>query len=656
MKAENNRWNDDPEDNGGEDRGSSPGGRIWKHLLVIFILTIIFYELFLYGSQKKEYLEIPYSAFKAELAQKNIKEVIARSEMISGEFFQAISADNSLPSAQERSYRYFSTRIPKFGDQDLMRELIKAGATVRTDSGNEWILSLMIFVLPWLLILGFFWYTSRKLNSSQTALFTRFNKSGASLYKKTKSNITFDDVAGLTNAKQELMDIVSYLKEPKKYERLGGKIPRGVLLMGPPGTGKTLIARAVAGEANVPFYSISGSQFIEMFVGVGASRVRDLFGKAKKNAPSIIFIDEIDSVGRYRGAGLGGGQDEREQTLNQILAEMDGFGEHHSVVVIAATNRPDVLDPALIRPGRFDRQVVIERPHREGRLQILKVHTRKVRLAPDVNLELLAQGTPGFSGADLENLVNEAAIDAARQNKDQVYMEDLEKAKDKIILGGLREDLLSEEEKRIVAYHEAGHTLVAKSFPDSDPIHKVTIIPRGRSLGATEQLPKEEQHNYFQSYLMHRLAINLGGRAAEQLVFNDITSGAENDLKQATQLARRMVCHWGMSSRLGPVAFRHGEGHVFLGKEIAQEKDYSERTAVIIDQEVQSLLRAALQQAEEILKENRKILDRLAKALIEKEVLTEAEITALIAEEKKQTEVQKEESKLLVSQDAPGSV
>jgi len=649
MKAENNRWNDDSEDNGGEDRGSSPGGRIWKHLLVIFILTIIFYELFLYGSQKKEYLEIPYSAFKAELAKKNIKEVIARSETISGEFFQAISADNSLPLAQERSYRYFSTRIPKFGDQDLMRELIKAGATVRTDSGNEWFLSLMIFVLPWLLILGFFWYTSKKLNSSQTALFTRFNKSGASLYKKTKSNITFDDVAGLTNAKQELMDIVSYLKEPKRYERLGGKIPRGVLLMGPPGTGKTLIARAVAGEANVPFYSISGSQFIEMFVGVGASRVRDLFGKAKKNAPSIIFIDEIDSVGRYRGAGLGGGQDEREQTLNQILAEMDGFGEHHSVVVIAATNRPDVLDPALIRPGRFDRQVVIERPHREGRLQILKVHTRKVRLAPDVNLELLAQGTPGFSGADLENLVNEAAIDAARQNKDQVYMEDLERAKDKIILGGLREDLLSEEEKRIVAYHEAGHTLVAKSFPDSDPIHKVTIIPRGRSLGATEQLPKEEQHNYFQSYLMHRLAINLGGRAAEQLVFNDITSGAENDLKQATQLARRMVCHWGMSSRLGPVAFRHGEGHVFLGKEIAQEKDYSERTAVIIDQEVQSLLRAALQQAEEILKENRKILDRLAKALIEKEVLTEAEITALIAEEKKQTEAQKEESKLLVS-------
>ncbi|MEW6380585.1 MAG: ATP-dependent zinc metalloprotease FtsH [bacterium] len=630
MRAENDRWNDEPEDP--EKGKSSPGGGIWKHLLVIFILTIIFYELFLFGSQKKEYLEIPYSEFKEELARRNVKEVITRNEIITGEFFQAIFLSKAPPVDDEKGFRYFSTRIPKFGDQDLMRELIKAGATVRTDKGNEWILSLMIFVVPWFLILGFFWYTSKKLNSSQTALFNRFNKSGASLYKKTKSNITFNDVAGLTHAKQELMDIVSYLKEPKRYERLGGKIPRGVLLMGPPGTGKTLMARAVAGEADVPFYSISGSQFIEMFVGVGASRVRDLFGKAKKNAPSIVFIDEIDSVGRYRGAGLGGGQDEREQTLNQILAEMDGFGEHHSVVVIAATNRPDVLDPALIRPGRFDRQVVIERPHREGRLQILKVHTRKVRLAPDVNLELLAQGTPGFSGADLENMVNEAAIDAARQNKDQVYMEDLEKAKDKVILGGLREDLLNEEEKRIVAYHEAGHTLVAKSFPDSDPIHKVTIIPRGRSLGVTEQLPKEDQHNYFQSYLLHRLVINLGGRAAEKLVFNDVTSGAENDLKQATQLARRMICHWGMSERLGPVAFRHGEGHVFLGKEIAQEKDYSERTAVIIDQEVQALLQAALRQAESILRENRRTLDRLAGLLIEREVLSEAEIQALIAE------------------------
>jgi cell division protease FtsH len=373
-----------------------------------------------------------------------------------------------------------------------------------------------------------------------------------------------------------------------------------------------------------------------MFVGVGASRVRDLFGKAKKNSPSIIFIDEIDSVGRYRGAGLGGGQDEREQTLNQILAEMDGFGEHQSVVVIAATNRPDVLDPALIRPGRFDRQVVIERPHKEGRLQILQVHTRKVRLGPDVELEVMAKGTPGFSGADLENLINEAAIDAASHNKERVDMEDLEKAKDKIILGSLREDLLTEEEKRTVAYHEAGHTLVAKFFPDSDPIHKVTIIPRGHSLGVTEQLPKEDQHNYFQSYLLHRLVISLGGRAAERLVFSDVTSGAENDLKQATQLARRMICNWGMSERLGPVSFRHGEGHVFLGKEIAQEKDFSERTAVIIDQEVRAMLQIALQQAEEILKRSRNILDSLATALIEHEVLGTTEIDALIAEGKQE--------------------
>jgi len=641
MKIENNNWNEDHDPEDAEKGKPSGRGGIWKHLLVIFILTIIFYELFLYGSQRREYLEIPYSEFKEELVKRNIKEIITHNETITGEFVQATSLPlYQAPGQETTEYRYFSTRIPKFGDQDLMRDLLKAGVIVRTDKGSDWLLTLMVFVLPWVLILGFFWYTSKKLNSNQNALFNRFNKSGASLYKKAKSNITFDDVAGLSHAKQELMDIVSYLKEPRRYERLGGKIPRGVLLMGPPGTGKTLMARAVAGEADVPFYSISGSQFIEMFVGVGASRVRDLFGKAKRNAPSIIFIDEIDSVGRYRGAGLGGGQDEREQTLNQILAEMDGFGEHHTVVVIAATNRPDVLDPALIRPGRFDRQVVIERPHREGRLQILKVHTRKVRLADDVDLAVLAQGTPGFSGADLENMVNEAAIDAARENKDQVYMEDLEKAKDKIILGGLREDLLNEEEKKVVAYHEAGHTLVAKSFADSDPIHKVTIIPRGRSLGVTEQLPKEDQHNYFQSYLMHRLVIDLGGRAAEKLIFNDVTSGAENDLKEATQLARRMICNWGMSERLGPVAFRHGEGHVFLGKEIAQEKDFSEQTAIIVDQEIRAMLHVALQQAEEILTRERSTLDRLANALIEKEVLGEAEVEALIAEGAKEKRLQ----------------
>ncbi len=629
MKIEDDEW-------GGSDENKSnqpSRGAIWRLVLLLFLLMVVFYELLFYSSRQKDRIKIPYSTFKEELARGNIKEIVTYEKSIKGEFLQTtFFSDPSLQEAKEKDYLYFSTRAPEFYDEALMGELINKKVVITADKGNEWILSLMIFVLPWVLILGFFWYTSKKLSSSQNTLFNRFNKSGAQLFQKSKSTTTFDDVAGLNYAKQELMDIVSYLREPNRFERLGGKIPRGVLLMGPPGTGKTLMARAVAGEANVPFYSISGSQFIEMFVGVGASRVRDLFGRAKKNAPSIIFIDEIDSVGRYRGAGIGGGQDEREQTLNQILAEMDGFGEHHSVVVIAATNRPDVLDPALIRPGRFDRQVVIERPSKEGRLQILKVHTRKVRLAPKVDLELLARGTPGFSGADLENLINEAALDAARQNKDQVDSQDLESAKDKIVLGGMREDLLTEEEKKVVAYHEAGHTLVANFFPDSDPIHKVTIIPRGHSLGVTEQVPKEERHNYFQSYLMHRLVISLGGRAAERLVFFDVTSGAENDLKQATQLARRMICNWGMSERLGPVAFSHGEGHVFLGKELAQEKDYSERTAVIIDQEIQALLHISLQQAEEIIKRNRDGLDRLAQALIEKEVLGKLEVEELLSQ------------------------
>lgn len=635
MKDENDLWNDEQR----EPDQRAPAGTFWKYSLWIFLLIVIFYELFLYGSQPRERLDIPYSKFKEELVKGNIKKVIDRNGLIEGEFSLAIPApdpDDSLAyqRGEPGTFLYFITRIPEFGDQGLMAELLKAKVTVQAEKGNELAFTLLLIILPWLLILGFFWYASKKLSSSQNMLFSRFNRSGAKLYQKTKTNITFDDVAGLTYAKQELMDIVAYLKEPGRYERLGGKIPRGILLVGPPGTGKTLMARAVAGEANVPFYSISGSQFIEMFVGVGASRVRDLFGKAKKNAPSIIFIDEIDSVGRYRGAGLGGGQDEREQTLNQILAEMDGFAEHQSVVIIAATNRPDVLDPALVRPGRFDRQVVIERPHKEGRLQILQVHTRKVQLDSGVNLETLAQGTPGFSGADLENLINEAALDAARHNKDAVDMADLERAKDKILLGGLREDLLTEDERKIVAYHEAGHTLVAKFFPDSDPIHKVTIIPRGRSLGVTEQLPKEDRHNYFQSYLMHRIVISLGGRAAEKLVFGDVTSGAENDLKQATLLAKKMMRNWGMSERLGPVSFQHGEGHIFLGKEIAQEKDYSERTAVIIDQEVRALLMVSLQQAEEIIKRERSILDLLAEVLMEREVLTEEEIEDLLSQKK----------------------
>jgi cell division protease FtsH len=423
---------------------------------------------------------------------------------------------------------------------------------------------------------------------------------------------------------------VAYLKEPERFRKLGVKIPRGVLLMGPPGTGKTLLAKAVAGEADVPFYSISGSEFVEMFVGVGASRVRDMFANAKKESPAIIFVDEIDSVGRARGAGLGGGHDEREQTLNQILAEMDGFDAHEAVVVMAATNRPDVLDPALLRPGRFDRKITLELPQRQARLKILKVHTRKVPLSDDVDLESIAAGTVGFSGADLENLINEAALIAAREEKPAVERVDFEQARERILFGSEREDLNIEKEKRAIAYHESGHALVAWLLPDTDPLKKVTIIPRGRALGVTEQVPEEDRHNVVRSYLLDRIAVMLGGRAAEKVVFGQVSSGAEQDLKEVTKLARRMVCQWGMSDRLAPVAFRHGEEHVFLGREMTQAKDFSEHTARIIDEEISAIAREMEEKAVALLTDHRDRLDALAEALIERETLAAEEIEELL--------------------------
>ena len=489
--------------------------------------------------------------------------------------------------------------------------------------------SLLISLLPWVLIGGVWVFFIRRMDKPGGPFgnaMNQFGKSGAQQYVPKSSPITFADVAGLAEAKQELQEIIAYLKDPEKFSRLGGKVPRGVLLVGPPGTGKTLLARAVAGEAEVAFFNISASQFIEMFVGVGASRVRDLFKDAKKNAPSIIFIDELDAVGRARGTGLGGGNDEREQTLNQLLSELDGFDPHDEVIVMAATNRPDVLDTALLRPGRFDRTVVVERPDWRDRAKILAVHTRAMPLANDVDLELIAKGTPGMVGADLQSLVNEAALIAARGNAETVTTQHLEQAKDRQLMGMERKLFLSDNEKRITAFHEAGHTLVAKCLPHTDPIHKVTIIPRGQALGITQQLPEDDRYHYQRSYLMSRLAVMLGGRVAEKLHFGETSTGAQNDLKQVMDLAEKMVCQWGMSDRLGPLSFPRGEEHPFLGRKLATEKVFSERTAWLIDQEIEKLIDFAENYATAALNANSEILDTLAQNLFDEETLDRAKL------------------------------
>jgi cell division protease FtsH len=486
-------------------------------------------------------------------------------------------------------------------------------------------------LLPTIVILGLIYFMMRRARDQfDGGILGSFVKSPAKRHDKSKQRTTFDEVAGLENAKSELQEIVEFLKSPEKFQRLGGRIPKGVLLIGPPGSGKTLLARAVAGEAGVPFFSISGSEFIQMFVGVGASRVRDMFKTAKENSPCILFIDEIDAVGRVRGAGLGGGHDEREQTLNQILTEMDGFSPNESVIVLAATNRPDVLDPALLRPGRFDRHVTVDRPTRKGRFDILKVHTRAIPLDPDVDLDSIARGTVGMSGADLANLVNEAALLATRENKDKVDMRDFDAARDKILMGAKREEIITEKEKRLTAYHEAGHALVAWLTPGADPVHKVTIIPRGRALGVTQFLPEEERMLINESEVLADLTVALGGRAAERLIFNDPTAGAAGDLKQATRLARMMVTQWGMSDRVGPVFFRASEEHPFLGREMSETRDHSEHTAQVIDEEVARILREADDRAYHLLEDHRDELERLTEALIEREVLTVAEIEDLI--------------------------
>ncbi|MFZ9039815.1 MAG: ATP-dependent zinc metalloprotease FtsH, partial [Gammaproteobacteria bacterium] len=554
-------------------------------------------------------------------------------DRISGEYHQS-RAQPALDG--KRTYSRFITTAPPLQDPELIPLLELHQVEIRVVSTEaNWLTKALIGVLPWILIIGLFWYGTSRMRKGLGGIgggdsIFDFGKSRAKRFRRSDSQLTFDDVAGLENAKRDMREIVGYLKDPERYRKLGAKIPKGILLMGPPGTGKTLMAKAVAGEANVPFFSISGSEFIEMFVGVGASRVRDMFASARKEAPSIIFIDEIDSVGRARGTGLGGGHDEREQTLNQILGEMDGFDPHEAVVVLAATNRPDVLDAALMRPGRFDRKITLDLPDKKARRAILDIHSADVPLSEDADLDRIAALTVGFSGADLENLVNEAALLCGRENRETVNMESLLNARDKVVLGGKRELIISDEEKTLVAYHEAGHALVASQLPTADPLDKVSIIPRGRALGVTEQIPEEEHYNLRKTYLHDRIGVMLGGRAAEQLVFGEVSSGAEDDLKQATRLARHMVTHWGMSEKIGPVAFRRGEEHIFLGREMTQQRDFSEHTAQIIDDEVGSLLKGVEQEIATLLQQHRDQLESLAQALLEKETLEADEIQSIL--------------------------
>jgi cell division protease FtsH len=506
----------------------------------------------------------------------------------------------------------------------------RVSGKVQEESGGNFIWPMLITWAPLLFIIAIWIFMLRQMQSGGNKALS-FGKSRAKLLNNQQKRVTFKDVAGVEEAKEELQEIIEFLKEPQKFQKLGGRIPKGVLMMGPPGTGKTLLARAIAGEANVPFFSISGSDFVEMFVGVGASRVRDLFEQGKKNAPCIIFIDEIDAVGRHRGAGLGGGHDEREQTLNQLLVEMDGFESNDGVILIASTNRPDVLDPALLRPGRFDRRVVVSRPDVRGREGILKVHTRKIPLGEDVDISVIARGTPGFTGADLANLVNEAALNAARYNKKLVAMNDFELAKDKVLMGAERKSMvISNEEKRVTAYHEAGHTLVGLKVPNADPVHKVTIIPRGMALGVTQQLPEGDRHNYSQEYLLGQIAILMGGRIAEDTFLGSITTGASNDIERATELARAMVCEYGMSE-MGPLTFGKKEEQIFLGREIAQHRDFSEDTAIKIDEQVKKIVTAQFERAKAIIEENRDTMIRLAECLLERESLDGVEIRRIVA-------------------------
>ncbi len=584
--------------------------------LAVVVSLVLLWQLF-YSVRDANIEEKDFSAFRQDMIAKKIKSVT-----ITGEDIEGVDTAN----------KKFRTIIPVDAGYELAKELEQNGAAVKLEKSSN---SSLMYVflsswLPFILLIGFWIFLMRQMQSGGNKALS-FGKSRARMMSSQQKKVTFKEVAGVEEAKEELTEIIEFLKEPQKFQRLGGRIPKGVLLMGPPGTGKTLLARAIAGEANVPFFSISGSDFVEMFVGVGASRVRDLFEQGKKNAPCIIFIDEIDAVGRHRGAGLGGGHDEREQTLNQLLVEMDGFESNDGVILVAASNRPDVLDPALLRPGRFDRQVVVPLPDIRGREGILKVHVRKTPLADDVDISVIARGTPGFSGAALANLVNEAALNAARYSRKFVTMSDFEGAKDKVLMGKERKSMvITEKDKKVTAYHEAGHALVAHMVPDSDPLHKVTIIPRGMALGLTQQLPENDKHNYTKEYVEGQISILMGGRCAEKLFLDTETTGAANDIEVATDRARKMVTEWGMSPEMGPLAFGKKEEQIFLGREIAQHRDYSEDTAIRIDREVKRIVEEAYNSAETILESNRDTLVRLAEALLEYETLDHVEIEAII--------------------------
>jgi cell division protease FtsH len=588
--------------------------------LFIIMLGVLLWTLVSKSGQSTREKEPSYSEFMADVDRGNVKEV----ELYLSPTSYEVQGEKREPAEK------FRVTIFKESAPDLVKTLRDKNVLINVKEVNraDWV-SVLFSAAPILLLVAFWIFMMRQMQAGGNKALS-FGKSRARLLTAQQKKATFKDVAGTDEAKEELQEIIEFLKDPQKFQKLGGRIPKGVLLVGPPGTGKTLLARAIAGEANVPFFSISGSDFVEMFVGVGASRVRDLFEQGKKNAPCIIFIDEIDAVGRHRGAGLGGGHDEREQTLNALLVEMDGFESNEGVILIAATNRPDVLDPALLRPGRFDRRVVVPRPDIKGREEILRVHTRKVPLAEDVDLSVIARGTPGFSGADLANLVNEAALWAARQSRKLVLMVDFEMSKDKVLMGVERKSMiLSEEEKRNTAYHEAGHALVAAMTPGTDPLHKVTIIPRGMALGLTMQLPIDDKHTYTKTYLEGTLIVLMGGRSAEEIFLGHITTGAGNDIERATEIARKMVCDWGMSS-LGPLAFGKKEEAIFLGREIAQHRDYSEDTAIHIDQEVRRIVTAGYEGARNILENNRDTLERIAAALLEREVLDAVELKLLL--------------------------
>ncbi len=619
------------------DKLKTPQWRAIIASLLILIFLIVWTQYFAENNQQVLY-NISYSKFIEQLEAGNIKSVTIKKLVVTGAFNK--DTQITIPGeAKAATVKIFKTFLPSFQGEALLSKLEEKHViiTIEPEEERSLLWQFVVGLLPWALIIGVWIFlmrrTQQQMQGGPGNVFS-FGASKAKLFDSKKPGITFKDVAGMDNVKNELMETVEFLKDPSRFASIGAKVPKGVLLVGPPGTGKTLLARATAGEAGVPFFSISASEFIEMFVGVGASRVRDLFKKAKEAHPSIIFIDEIDAVGRTRGTGLGGGHDEREQTLNQLLSEMDGFDPHTEVIVMAATNRPDVLDPALLRPGRFDRHVVIDRPGWKERKAILEIHVRGKVLADDVDLEIIARGTPGMTGADLENLANEAALVALRSKKDRVYMRDFEEARDILLMGAIREETINDMEKKITAYHEAGHALVAWELPGTDPLYKVSIIPRGMAMGVTQLLPEEDRHYYPMTYLMNKLSVALGGRNAEKIVFDDVSSGAQNDLKEATKLAEKMVAQWGMSEKIGPVNLGRGEEHPFLGMELAQPKRYSEEMAWLIDQEIQKLLNVAESRAKEILLKNRKVLDSLAEALIKEEILDKADIEKIITEAK----------------------